>query len=210
MSSKLDKIEYFNAETGEEISQVVYESIQKEEKRKRYKELHFKFDSDNITFNELVELMKMINKTKNIKILYQEFYIVNISKNKPEGISHNEYGKFFDMLNLMSVKNRIEYQSNGKAISKDKIAKKLKFKNIRSFYNFISKLAKHKMLAEIKVGGIKYIAINPAYAQRSIKLNSTIYNLFKEDLQEYLDPYQIKYLELYEEDFEIDSVIAFD
>lgn len=188
----------------------MYEDIQKEDKQLRYKELHSKFEQDNITFQELVELMKMINKHKNIKILYQEFYIVNISKNKPDGISHNEYGKFFVMLNLMSNKNKLEYQSNGKAISKEKISKKLEFKNIKSFYNFISKLSKYKMLAEIKVGGIKYIAINPAYAQRSIKLNSTIYNLFKDDLQEYLDPYQIKYLELYEEDFELDSVIAFD
>ena len=79
-------------------------------------------------------------------------------------------------------------------------------KNIKSLKNYIRKLKKFKMLALIELGGIEYIVINPAYAQRNMKLNYTVYTLFKEDLDDYLSCYQIKLLELDEDNFGINSI----
>jgi hypothetical protein len=139
---------------------------------------------------------------------YEEYYQVNICKGKPEGITDSDYGKFFRLLNLMSKRNKLIHKGNNRVIKKELLSELLGFKNIKSFYNFLNKLTKHRMIAESKAGAIKYIAVNPAYAQRRMALNSTIYRLFKEDLDEFLDAYQKKYFELYEDDVYLESIIS--
>ena len=51
------------------------------------------------------------------------------------------------------------------------------------------------MIAKNGYGNKRFIHINPVYAKRRIKIDETIYTLFKEDLQEYLTEYEIKYFE---------------
>jgi len=186
----------------------MFDEIQTEERKNKVTTLKAKFDNKTINFKELRELMKKTRKSLNIGIFYTDFYSVNMHKPKPEELNFTEYGKFFTMLNLMSRSNELTHLGNNKRIKKETLSTMLEFKNIKAFYNFINKLSKYKMLAKIKLGGANYIAINPAYAQRKIMLNSTIYKLFKEDLDEFLDEYQLRYLELYEESVDIDSIIS--
>jgi len=207
--NKLDKIGYYNIDTGEPIDMEIYESIRREERSKRYSKLKKKFTENTISKEELLELFKLEKKPKDIHVLYESFYKVNMCKSKPAGITDSEYGKFFQMLNFLSYKNTMAY-SNGKVIKAEKISEFLGFKTIKSFRNYIRKLQRNRMLAETTLGGVEYLVINPAYAQRKMNLNRTIYMLFKEDLKDMLDEYQIRLLELEDNTTELSSILAID
>ena len=205
--SKLDKIGYIIKDTGEEISKEIYETIVKEENRKRYIVLQELFKNNTITKDELLELMRMIKSNSNGEIYYDDFYKVNMNKPKPDKISKAEYGGFFQLLNFLSYSNTIAHR-NGKSVKLKDMAEYLNFDNDRSLKRFLKKLQENTMLAFINLGGIDYLIINPTYAQRKMRLNYTVFKLFQNDLVEYLDKYQIKLLELEEDDFEINSITA--
>ena len=204
--SKLDKMGFYDLETGTDIPVEAIEEILREERKRRRKELEAKFKNKSITRIELEELMEIKFKNYTIKILYKNFYTVNMKKNRPKGINHSEYGKFIDMLNFLSYDSKIAHR-NGREVKRQDLSNYLEFKNIRGFNTFIKKLSKHGMVAESEHGGINFLFINPAYAQRNMKLDSTVFKLFKKELLEFLDDYQVAYLEMGDEDFEISSVI---
>ena len=208
--SKTDRLEVINKDTGEIIDNEILESILKERRLKRKRELQKRFNDNTITLIELEELVNLKSENINdIKIRYTEFFMFNMNKRKPSEISYSDYGKFVDMLNyFITYENTLEYRSNGKTIKRKDLADFLDFKNVRSLDNFIRKLSNHKLLMEAKKGGINYLFINPVYAQRNVKINATIFKLFKEDIEPFLNEYQIRYLEIQGEDFEISSVIA--
>ena len=207
--NKLDKIGYIVKNTGEEISKEIYDTIVAEEFKKRFSELLCKFDKKTISKEEMLELMKYIKKKTEITLNYDTFYKVNLGKAKPEGISKSEYGDFFQLLNYLSYRNTLTH-SNGKMLKYADIAKYLGFTAEKTLKNYIRKLIKNRMLAKTEMGGIDYLIINPAYAQRNMRLNSTIYKLFKEDLEPMLDKFQIRLLELEEDDTDVESIVAVD
>jgi len=203
--NKIDKIGYFVKETGEEISKEIYDFIVKEEKQKRFMYLSQKFKENKINKEELLELMRYRRINTNCELYYDVFYKVNMNKSKPKLLSKAAYGDFFQLLNFLSYSNTLTHK-NGKIIKMADIATYLEYENKRTLKRFFDKLQENKMIAFFKMGGIEYLIINPAYAQRKIKLNYTVFKLFEEDLKEYLDEFQIKLLELEEEDFEINSI----
>jgi len=207
--NKIDKMGVYVKETGVDVPMEILEQMLKEEKKRKRAELQSKFEKRIITLEELEELMVFRYGSTKIKMLYGSFYKMNMKKLKPKEITHNIYGKFIDMLTFLSYKNSLAY-SNGRTIKVPDLIKYLEFKNIRAFNSFIKKLTVNEMVAESKVGGINFLFINPAYAQRNMAVNSTIFRLFKKDLIEYLDEYQIRYLAMCEDDVDISSIIPLD
>lgn len=207
--SKLDRIKHIVKDTNEEISQEVYEAILKEDRINKFKKLERKFKNNTITLEEIKELIKykFNPKSDSIFIKYKSFFKVNMCKEKPEEISHSEYGKFFSMLNFLSYENKMKYP-NGRVLKRQIISDKLGFKNLRGFNSLIKKLSTHKMLGESEIGGINYLIINPVYAQRNMNVDPTIFKLFKDDIIPFLNEYQIKLLELEDYDIELSSVVA--
>ena len=180
--SKLDKIGYYDKTTGETIEKDVVDAIRKEDRNNKISKLKAKFKNKTIEYIELLELMSMIKKPTNVKILYESFYKVNMHKSKPDGITDSEYGKFFNLLNYISYKNTLEH-TNGKVLKMQTLAERLGFKTIKSLKNYIRKLTKYKMLAEITLGGIDYLLINPAYMiHPDFILTKSTYLAFKQDM----------------------------
>lgn len=153
-----------------------------------------KFLNGTISKEELFELIKS-KRSKYFEIEYNDYFISNCSKEKPKGISHSEYGRFFVMLDFLSYSNTITHK-NGQSVKEVDLIKKLDISSIKTFRNFMSKLSKFGLLAKNKTGGKNFIHINPAYAKRRIKIDFTTYTLFKSDLKEYLNEYEIAYFEM--------------
>ena len=59
--SKLTKIGYYNRETGEEISNEIFNSINSEEKNNKVREIYslFKTNPSKLTLDDLIILMKL-------------------------------------------------------------------------------------------------------------------------------------------------------
>ena len=157
-----------------------------------------KFNNDAITADECRELLSIQNNIKRSQVLkmrYESFYTVNKSKDKPEQLSDDYYGKFFRLIKFMSCRNRMEHIVNGKPIKKEDIMKHLGLK-VSAFDIFLKKLEILNMITRGKIGKYKYIIINPAYANMQFQITYDIYKLFKSDMDDLLSPIEIKLLQL--------------
>lgn len=164
----------------------------------RESELLIKFEEDTITADECRELLAIQNKIKKnqvLKVRYEDFYIGNRAKDKPEGLSDDYYGKFVRLILFMSNRNRMEHIVNGKPIKKEDLMNYLNVKGT-AFNAFLKKLESYNMLVRGKIGRYKYIVINPTYANMQHQITYEVYLLFKSDLDELLSPIEIKLLQL--------------
>lgn len=212
LSPKYKEGEVFDTQTGEtlDIQEIdnlkefyIDELIPNNEKekcidkveKKRLIELYEKKYADNrITKDELYQLIKLKNKDY-LQVKYDDFIFVNIAKGKPKSLSIIDYGRFMLLLDLMSFSNKIQH-SNGRKIKEQDILNKLELRSPKSLINLISKLSKFGMLSKSGYGEKRFIHINPVYAKRNIRIDQTIYDLFSDDLKEYLNEYEIKYFEM--------------
>ena len=169
----------------------VIKNKDKTDKLRLYEE---KFTNKTIKKDELLELIK-IKDSKHFEINYKSYFLTNCEKERPTDLSPSDYGRFYMLLDFMSFKNKITH-SNGKVIKEVELMASLKINTLKTFRNFISRLSIYGMMAKNKVGGKTFIHINPVYVRRKIKLDETIYQLFKEDLREYLNDYEIMYFEM--------------
>ena len=162
-----------------------------------------KFNKDTITADECRELLSIQNNIKRSQVLkmrYESFYMVNKSKDKPDKLSDDYYGKFFRLIKFMSCRNRMEHIVNGKPLKKEDIMTHIGLKS-SAFDTFLKKLEDLGMITRGKIGKYKYIIINPVYANMQYQITYEIYNLFKSDMDELLSPIEIKLLQLaHEED----------
>lgn len=166
------------------------------------KSLWIKFKENTITLEELE--MLLLFESKDVKnntlgVSYKNGFYVNKIKDKPIGLSDDYYGKFFRLLHLINYGNTIRH-NNSNPIKKKDIYEFLGMKSDRTFDTFIRKLKNYTMVAKIekefKGKIINYLIINPAYASANVRIDTTIYKLFKEDLDEILSELEIKYLEM--------------
>ena len=154
-----------------------------------------------------MELIKIRN-SRYLEIDYEDYYIKNANKPKPDGLSVYDYGRFNILLDMMSASNKIQHKSNGRQIKESELMAKLEFNTPKTFKNFIYKMSKVGMLALNGVKDKKFIHINPVYAKRRVKIDQTIYDLFKEDLNEYLDEYEIAYFSMADDELNGDTISA--
>jgi len=167
----------------------------KSEKIKNIKLLERKYSENRITKDELLSLIKY-QKSDYLQVNYGDFFFVNAKKGKPASISVSDYGRFMLLLDLMSFGNKVKHKTNHKQLKESIILEKLKINSKKTLSNLLTKLSKCGMLAKSGYGEKRFIHINPAYAKRTIQIDQTIYDLFNEDLKEFLSEYEIKYFEM--------------
>jgi hypothetical protein len=174
-----------------------------------YNFLEEKYRKKTITKDEMYLFLQYKNQNKIIpNYNYTKGYIV-VNLNKiPGNLSDADYGKFHKMLSFLSNNhyNRLSY-NNQYPISKKDMAVFLGYKKLEYFNKYLRNLKKHKLLDEQIFGGVKYLIINPAYAKKNMEIDSTVYKIFKGDLDECLTEEQIYYLNMYSDVVEIESMI---
>ena len=197
--SAIGTVEYFYYEPLENIIAWFPE--------KRLIHIHFGKPAwnDAITLEESEELLMLekkiiINsdgdKELNIQPKYSNFVILNRGIPKPKTLSHDYYGKFFDLLQLMTIKNNNLKHNNQHPYKKKDICEHLGVKTERALEIFFKALREHNMIAVTNSSDHKFITLNPAYVNMSIKLTEDTYRFFKSDLDKILTPLEIKYFQL--------------
>lgn len=166
--------------------------------------LEDKYSKNTISKSELFELIKLTHN-RSFEISYEDYYLINVSKGKPKELAVIDYGRFIMMLDFMNRENTIADKDNGKQIKETDLIEYIELRNKKSFQNLLSKLSKFGLIAKNGYGNKRFIHINPVYAKRRIKINETIYLLFKDDIKRYLSEYEIKYFEMNDKGVEFSS-----
>lgn len=176
--------------------------LQKKDTSNRLKILEDKYRKAIINKSELLELIKL-KHNRFFEISYEDYYLLNVAKGKPKDLPVIDYGRFIMMLDFMTKENTIAHKSNGKQIKESDLIEYIELKNKKSFQNLLSKLSKLGLIAKNGYGNKRFIHINPIYAKRRIKIDETIYFLFRDDIKQYLSEYEIKYFEMNNENEEL-------
>ncbi len=171
--------------------------------------LYNKYKNNSINKEDMYRLLTILGQNRiTPNYNYDKGYIILNANMLPEKISDSDYGKFNKLLNFLHTNhnNRLSF-NNGKALKKIDIAEFLKYKSVKNLNEYLRKMKKIRLLDEMSFGGIKYLIINPAYAKKNMQIDTTIYKIFKEDLDKCLTEEQIYYLSMNDANVDIDSMI---
>ena len=182
-------------------------ALNKQDKSKIIKLYETKFAEKRISKVELLELIKL-KDSRYFEISYDDYFIKNADQPKPDELSISDYGRFVMLLDMMSFKNSLTHKANGKQIKEKDIMIYLQIENKRTFDNLLGRLCKVGMIARNGVRGKRFIHINPIYAKRKVKIDQTIYDLFRDDLIKYLDEYEIAYFEMERDDMDDEDLLS--
>lgn len=200
------KLMYFDELVTSKQKKVILKNIKKKD---REEELKYKFQNNTISKIEMFEYLTLLNENKiTPNYNYDKGYlIVNLNK-IPMELSDGDYGKFHKLLIYLSSNhyNKITHK-NGKYVTKDDLTVFLKYKNKIYLNRFLRRLKKINLIREETYGGIKYLIINPAYAKKNMMIDSTLYRMFKKDLDDCLTEHQIYYLNLRDDSVDLDNLI---
>lgn len=182
---------------GIESSKSIDKKIDKIANKLRNEILSEKIKLDTITPEEYLEWCEINNKKIKLRPSFTEYKIFNSAKKKPDNLSVIDYGRFNILCSMTSYDNKLKH-SNGKPYSEKTLLEILELRTKQALLNTINNLIDFNMIAYIdsQSSKTKHIIINPAYMSSAIDINTTIYELFKADLDEVLDDETKKYLQL--------------
>lgn len=182
---KLNEISEDLSELGIKASKTAIKKMENSLKRIKIDNLEKKLSENIITSSEYLLLLSEKGEKLCLRPKFSEFSIINKAKVKPDGLSVVNYGRFKILSELSSYDNKIKH-ANGKPYSIKILLDKLELTSEISLKSCIAELKKYKMISELDNGKNKFIVINPSYISTSVDINLTIYELFKDDLDEVL------------------------
>lgn len=196
--SKLDKIGYYNKETGEDISDEIFKSIKIEEDRSEIANI-FKIIEENPNNASLMELNKYFKiKNLNTKLnTFAQYHILNEEFDLElfeKGISMKAFYYFKKLVSLhCSNTYTLQHKSNHKIINTDiKVSESLNI-SVDSWRKIKKELIELNLLRIVKFENIKYYKVNPCYIGKKKILSPNTYFAFREDIIQHklLNPLQI-------------------
>ena len=197
--SKLDRVGYYDKETGEELSDEIFSSIKKEEDKKKYFYLFNKLNSFPLELTteefELIRKLQGIRNPHKVNLKYVRGYFM---------VSQNEE-KIYENLNELTVYmlHMCGYRMNKDGLLKYKNGRAIKsFKELREFYNLShykwrviqEEISKFSLIKEQIHDGDTYLVLNPLYTSSQYEITMYKFMAFHRELREYLDPIEYLYL----------------
>lgn len=185
-------------------------ALTQNEKNRKLDELNYKFENNNISFDEMELLMKLENN-----VSYEERFYIVLNKrlgtfykkyhtfSYPKKLTHADIGKLSLLLDFMTYDNEIRRtpRANANYPTTKELMEFMRVTNESSLKKFFKKLKDLKIIYEDnRKKSFRTIYINPLFCDRNIKIYPDLYKAFKEDLDKTLSDKEKKYLELMEEE----------
>lgn len=175
-----------------------------DENEKRKFELNVKLNNDDITIDELKELMFLEGDEfgegyVKVTLFNKDFIKLNQKSLFPEELKDSSLGKYLRLLMLTTYKNNVKKtnRENSDKITKSELMKYLRISNDKTFISVFTELEKYDLLYRKQKAGKGFVIfINPFYANRNNKfiLDKTQYEMFKDDLDSKLPKRVTTYL----------------
>lgn len=170
------------------------------------KDLQDEFDKGVINTENLkllIELKLKKEKRKSFHLSFANFYIKNKQKPYPEELSFNDIGRYDKLLKYLTKYSDLKTSNrkDGKILKDKKLTEELQLSELR-FFQFMNKLQKNNLIKYIRQPDSNLIIfINPTYSYMLGEIDYTIYNMFKDDIDDFLTKEEIEYLKrIYEVD----------
>jgi hypothetical protein len=173
----------------EENKSSLHRKMRLEDTKLKLIKLQEKYNSKNISIDELKMLISLKYDKNELKKSYSfsSYYFVNTNYKLPD-LSFDELGKFHTLCYyfLTHKSNTLLNSKNKKSspLTKEGMMELFKLKE-SSFYRFIGRLKEKNILDTFKVKDKTYYILNPMYALNG-KITPINYIIFKEDVDKYL------------------------
>lgn len=195
--SKLDRVGYYDLETGEELSTKIVKSIESEEYKNKILEVKYKFENDpyNMTLEE-IELYRKTYKNHKRDILQFKsgtfFTASKIDDNLAKDISLETLGVLFRVSGFMNKHGILLYSNNKPINSFEKLRIKLEIGNTK--WNRLKKeIDEFSLITKSRTRENRSVlVVNPFYTYTSTEIGEIRFiaygDLFKRilDLDDYL------------------------
>lgn len=169
--SKLDKIGYYDKETGEELSYDMFKNINKEEKTNLIKSLYFKLEKEpnNLTVNDLVILMKLENRPTSpntIKLDFGEDGYFTCKRDINLVLELHDYTKSFlySISHMITHDGRLKYGNNKIIPSLNKLKEYLNISDGKWNRNIKIDIEKFNIIVKEKIDNTWCLLLNPIFA----------------------------------------------
>lgn len=171
--------------------------------KKRLDDLEMSFKENNITPNELRELIKLKydNSDINKVMSYEHYSFLNLGI-EPPNLTNSEIGKFYKMLLKMTHKaNTILKTKNIKSnlVTVDELSELFNTTKPNT-YKYLKKLKNLGIIKTFSHGEKEYMAINPKYSING-KITAHTYFIFKDDMEELFPNIPLEVIKLWEYEF---------
>lgn len=184
---KLNKIGYYNKETGEDIEEDIFKSIKIEDNRAEIANI-FRIVEETPNSASLLELNKYFKiKNLNTKLnTFSQYHMLNEEFDLElfeKGISMKSFYYFKKIVSLhCSNTYTLQYKSNHKIINTDKkVAESLSI-SVDLWRKVKKELIGLNLMKVIKFEKVKYYKVNPCYIGKKKLLSPNTYFAFREDI----------------------------
>ena len=214
--SKLDRVGYYDKETGEELSDEIFSSINKEEKNNIVKELYFflKTDPSKLNLDDLIILLKLEKRPSTspyeIKLDFGDNGYFTCRRDLNLVLELHDYTKAFlySISHMITHDGRLKYGNNRIIPNLNNMKKYLKISD--GTWNRCVKpdIDKFKIIKKERIENKWCLLLNPIYATTTRKLSETMFIAFHTELKLYLHPIEYLYLKKFHNiEVDEDSII---
>jgi len=197
--NKLDNIGYYNKETREELTEEIFQSVKREEYKKKYALLFSRLKNNplELTIDELEIIRKLqgIKQPHKVNLKYAKgFYMVS----QNEEIIYKNFNELtvylLHMCGYRMNKDGLLKYKNGRAIKS--------FRELRDFYNLSPYKwrmiqrdnNKYNLIKEQPHDNETYLVVNPLYTSSQYEITMYKFMAFHKELKEYLSAIEYLYL----------------
>lgn len=196
--SKINKIGFFNKESGEELSKDILDSILKEDfsAKIRYIEDKFKNFPEQLELDEIELLLKIHNISSNVKLDFKKggFFSIKINPDITKKLNIKTLGALFLIGENTSSEGRLVYENKKAIKSFDKLIDYLNI-STNDWNRHIKKdFDEYNILRKENIDGEIYIIVNPLFLFKDRTISETMFIAFYDDIKNVLSPLQFLYL----------------
>lgn len=200
--NKLDKIGFYDKNTGEELNYDIINSIQKEEVRNNVKRIFYNLQNKNIndlSLNDLEVVMKLHKRnSENILIDLsannEKYFIIKDNFKICRNLDKNTKAMLYEVSQLITHDNTIVTKNNIPLSDFKQLCEYIEipysiWKNSISKYN-----KQYNIIKKEKINNRFYLVLNPLFAIKSRNVTEYVFKCFFKELKEYLHPIDYIYL----------------
>lgn len=200
--SKINKIGFFNKESGESLNYEIITSIQKEEVRNNVRRIFYNLQNKNIDDLSLedLEVVMKLHKRNSENILIdlsannEKYFIIKDNFKICRKLDKNTKSMLYEISQLITHDNTIVTKNNIPLSDFKELCEYIEMP-YSVWRNTVSKYNKEfNIIKKEKINNKFYLVLNPLFAIKSRNITEYVFKCFFKELKEYLHPIDYIYL----------------
>lgn len=202
MKSKLERVGYFDKETGESLTKDIVSNIEREEIKNKISEIYFCLENqelDKISLEDLELLMKLhkrslVNVSLDFNNQKEKYFIIKSNREISKKLNPATKGFLYDVSQMITHDNTIVMDNNTPIKTYKQLCEYLNL-SYNTFRHLIKKdIEEFNILRKEKIRNNYYLVLNPLFSLKSRNVTEYMFKCFYKELKAYLHPIDYLYL----------------